>query len=226
MMSGEDINSISRRKVMKKAATAGAVSLGAMASTSSVSAKKGKDIAMLEAEGVLLTDSDMSRLSNEGVEVSQDVRTGRTLLNQLAEDGLLKNGSLGELPVFNDNANRDGNVHYLGDSDSREIAFTMSTPKGRLQVTFGQHSIPSAILTPKDGGSPIAYSTTDGVNYEQKELDITVSQDSDVSTEECSCSGCDCMSNWCVDGAWPKSKKQTCANCLDGECVFTNNCGC
>lgn len=226
-MSEKDINSIDRRSMMKKAATAGAVSLGAMVSTGNVSAKKGEKVAMLEAEGVLLTDSDMKRLSNTGIEVSQDVRTGQTLLDQLAADGLLKTASLDELPVFNDRVNRDGKVHYLGDSGSKEIAFTMSTSKGRLQVTFGQHSIPSAILTPNDGGSPIAYSTTDGENYEQKELDITVSQDSDASTmAECSCSGCDCMSNWCVDGYWPKSKKQTCASCLDGECVFTNKCGC
>ncbi|NEU55616.1 hypothetical protein FXF75_02180 [Halorussus sp. MSC15.2] len=109
------------------------------------------------------------------------------------------------------------------------MSFTTSTPQGRLQVIFGEDSVPSAALFPEDSDRVVMYTAPDGKKYERSKLDITTSEGTDgVTATSCdsTCGGCDCVDNWCLDGAMPKSNKTACATCNDGECIINNSCGC
>lgn len=229
-MSNKDIDPVKRREVLKNTAIAGAASLGAVTSVGSVAADSDDKLAVLEAEGVVLSESQIDTLAaSEDIEIPDEVRTGQTLLERLTDEGLLAEASLDVLPDFDASGDADGQVHHLGEPGEREVAFTTPTPRGRLQVTFDENSPPSAALFPRDGGSVIMYTAPDGENYERVETDIeTTGSSNRLSTNnDCDgCGGCDCVSNWCVDGWKPKSKKNTCASCDNGECIITNICGC
>lgn len=221
-MPEKDINSINRRKVLQKAATASIVSLGVGSAVGSASAKQDDKLTRLKNEGVVLTQREISS-SQSDKQLPADVRTGKRLLSRLVADGLLERASLNTLP---DPQSSDGQVHRVNTDGQKEISFTTPTPKGRLQVIFGENSVPSAALFTEDKGV-VMYTAPDGRTYERSNPDLTVPRSDDLTTAGCnSCGGCDCVDNWCLDGAWPKSNKTACAVCRDSECIITNSCGC
>ncbi len=224
-MSDKDMTSVNRRDVLQKAATASIAGLGVGAVSGNVASKEKGKLSRLKSEGVILTQRKVSASSSEKLP-SAETRTGKRLLSNLVADGLLQRATLDVLP---DSESADGQIHRVRTDGSKEISFTTSTPQGRLQVIFGEDSVPSAALFPEDSDGVVMYTAPDGENYERSELDLTVSESSDdVTATSCdsTCGGCDCVDNWCVDGVVPKSNKTACATCNDGECVITNSCGC
>lgn len=229
-MSEKDIDSINRRKVLQGTAMAGAVSLGAVALSGSATADSERDgkLATLEANGLLLSEADIDTLSTElDIDVTEEVRTGRALLERLKVDGLLAEASLDALPDFGA-TDTDGEIHDLSEQGSRSIAFTTSTERGRLQVTYSENSAPFAALSPENGDNVIIYTAPDGENYERIETDLEKSGSAeDPSTQDCGdCGGCNCVGDWCLDGARPRTQKEYCNTCSGQECITTNICGC
>ncbi|EMA34803.1 hypothetical protein [Halobiforma nitratireducens] len=206
--------------------------MGAVAATGSVAADadSGDKLARLEAAGLTLSERDIEAVSAElDIEVTEDVRTGQALLNQLESDGLLAEATLSVLPDFGATDDADGQIHDLAEGGSREVSFTTTTPRGRLQVTYSESSAPFAALFPEDGSNVLMYVHSDGDSYEQVETSIgtTDRDEQPPTTDDCdNCGGCDCVGDWCLDGAVPRTHKNTCATCDNAECIITTTCGC
>ncbi|MGQ3722217.1 hypothetical protein [Natrialba aegyptia] len=215
-MSQDDITQTSRRALLRKSSVATVAGLGAVSATSASASATSFGLSELKAEGVVLESRDVS--------VPTDVRSGKRLLRRLAADGLLEEASLDVLP--NQQFDENGQIHRTYTDGNKQIAFTTSTTRGRLQVSFGEEAIPSAALFPKDGGAVVLYTAPDGEEYRRFESDLTVSEsDSEASADSCSgdnCDGCACEEDWCFVGRY----KKKCNTCDDGECIITDSCGC
>jgi hypothetical protein len=178
---------------------------------------------MLKSEGVVLTPDAFQQVNSDNSLPARKVREGQQLFKRLVADGLIQDASFRAFASYEQQDSDENKLYRIRKDGQLQIAFTTQTKKGRLQVTFSEKSIPSATLFPEDGGAVVRYTAADGESYDRFETDlVATSSDEDVSTLECTCSGCSCQSDWCY---WD-TVKTVCLSCNNGDCIATNSCGC
>lgn len=223
----EDINSGSRRKILKTIAATGATGAGLGTTSGSAGAtssraeladttfdfSRGKQ-PLLESKGVL---PDASQL-----DVPSSVRNGQRLLGELATDGHLKRPSFELLPEkMLSSEGEEGAYEMLSDGHI-EVGFVVNTDNGKLQITFSEVSPPFAVIRNED--AVIEYSLAEDNEYRR----VDVSAKEGVSTTDVTTSGCtDCSGCWC---RWAlcyfNFELIRCYSCYDGTCLTTDKCGC
>ena len=151
-MSGDDDAETNRRQVVRAAAAAGTVGIGA----SLVTGHSG-----VSGDGATPGNPE-TVLAESGVVSASDGPTGsgERLLARLAADGLIDEPSYDALPASRLSA--DGVGFHRSSTDPATVVFLLRIERGTLHVIFSEVTPPMARIVPDGDAEPIWYVSDDG----------------------------------------------------------------